>query len=262
MTVEASRNFGVATKRPMNYNCGSLSAMASGDRPPRDASIRTLTISHDGSELAGLIEPDGLSRSVRGGRRLVGVTGTPGAGKSLLAAALVRLLGSRGAQLPMDGFHLADSELTHQGLLDLKGAPDTFDAWGYAALLERVRLRSPYTVYAPGFQRDLEQPIAGAIGIDRDVEVVFSEGNYLLLDRPEWREVRAQFDQVWYVECTDERLRLDRLLARHVAFGKSEHEARHWVERVDEPNARLVEQTRTRADLLIDLTVWNPQPEH
>jgi len=192
-------------------------------------------------------------------RRLVGLAGTPGAGKSLLATALVRLLGPRGAQLPMDGFHLADAELTHQGLMDVKGAPDTFDAWGYAALLERVRLRSPYTVYAPGFERDLEQPIAGAIAIEPDVDVIFSEGNYLLLDRPEWRKVREQFDEVWYVECTDAAVRLERLLARHVASGKSEQAAMEWVDRVDMPNARLVEQTRARADLVIDLTGWNPE---
>jgi len=202
-----------------------------------------------------------LADSVRGRCRVVGVAGTPGAGKSLLATALTRLLGPRAAHVPMDGFHLADAELARQGLLDMKGAPDTFDAWGYAALLERLRLRPPYTVYAPGFERDLEQPIAGAIAIEPDVEVIVSEGNYLLLDRPEWREVRAQFDEVWYVENTDERLRLERLLARHVAFGKSEQEAKAWVDRVDEPNARLVERSRSRADLLIDLTDWNPKPQ-
>lgn len=189
-------------------------------------------------------------------RRLVGVAGMPGAGKSRFAAALVQILGPSGAHVPMDGFHLADAELTRQGLLGMKGAPDTFDAWGYAALLERLRLRPSHTVYAPGFERDLEQPVAGAIGIERDVEVIVSEGNYLLMDRPEWREVRAQFDEVWYVECTDERLRLERLLARHVAFGKSEQEAKEWIARVDEPNARLVEQTRSQADMVIDLTVW------
>ena len=162
----------------------------------------------------------------------------------------------------MDGFHLADVALTGRGLLDMKGGPDTFDAWGYAALLERLRQRPSYSIYAPGFERDLEQPVAGAIAIERDAEVIVSEGNYLLLDRPEWREVRAQFDEVWYVECTDEQLRLERLLARHIAFGKSEQEAKEWIARVDEPNARLVEQTRSRADLLIDLTVWTPQPEH
>lgn len=261
MTVEASRDFGVATSRPVNYKCGSLLVMATGDRVPRDASVRTLTVSPDGAELTGLVELAGLAESARlGRRRLVGLAGTPGAGKSLLTTALVRLLGPRGAQVPMDGFHLADAALVRQGLLDMKGAPDTFDVRGYAALLERLRMRPSYTVYAPDFERDLEQPIAGAIAVEPDVDVIFSEGNYLLLDRPEWREVRAQFDEVWYVECTDAPVRLQRLLARHVASGKSEQAAMEWVARVDEPNARLVEATRSRADLLIDLTAWNSAP--
>jgi pantothenate kinase len=155
----------------------------------------------------------------------------------------------------MDGFHLADVTLTESGLLERKGAPETFDAWGYAALLERVRTGPAYAVYAPGFERSLEQPIAGAITVAPDDRVVLTEGNYLLLDRPEWRAVRQELDEVWFVQ-TDEALRRQRLLARHVEFGKSEGEARAWVERVDEPNARLVEATRTRADRVIDLSAW------
>ena len=155
----------------------------------------------------------------------------------------------------MDGFHLADVTLERLGLLDRKGAPETFDAWGYAALLERVRTGSSYDVYAPGFERTLEQPIAAAITVPPGAGVVLTEGNYLLLDLPEWGAVRAQLDEVWYV-ATDEALRLERLTARHVEFGKSEMGAREWVDRVDEPNARLVESTRPRADRVIDLSAW------
>ncbi|HET6627184.1 MAG TPA: nucleoside/nucleotide kinase family protein [Nocardioidaceae bacterium] len=209
-----------------------------------------LTVSRDGAELARLA--DSL---LTGRRRIIGVTGTPGSGKSVLAEALVRRLGTRAAYLPMDGFHLADVELARQGILDRKGAPETFDAWGYAALLGRVRSRPSYPVYAPSFERDLEQPLAGAIAIVPDTEVVITEGNYLMLDRPEWRTVRSQVDEVWYV-VTDDRLRRERLLARHVAFGKDPAGAWAWIERVDEPNARLIEATRNRADRRIDLTAW------
>jgi pantothenate kinase len=155
----------------------------------------------------------------------------------------------------MDGYHLADVELARLGLLDRKGAPSTFDATGYASLLERLRDRPDDTTYAPAFDRDLEQPIAGAIAIGPDVEVVLSEGNYLLLDRPEWRRVRSLFDQVWFL-TTDEELRLRRLVARHVEFGKSPAEAEAWVRRVDDANAQLVEASRDHADRIIDLTEW------
>lgn len=216
--------------------------------------MKTLVLSADGSELADLV---GVLHAGR--RLLIGVVGAPGAGKSLLSMALVQILGPCAAHVPMDGFHLSDVELSRQGLLDRKGAPETFDAWGFAALLSRLRSRPSYTVYAPGFERDHEQPIAAAIAIEPEVDVVVAEGNYLLLDEPEWREVRGQLNAVWYV-YTDEALRQKRLLARHFAFGKSEQEAKAWVERVDEPNARLIEATRWRADLLVDLTAWNSAP--
>ena len=201
-----------------------------------------------------------LARSLKGsstssGRRLVGLAGAPGAGKSTLAAALARLADIEVAVVPMDGFHLADVELRRQGLLDRKGAPETFDAGGYAALLGRLRHPAAATVYAPGFDRTIEQPLAGAIAIGSDVEVVVTEGNYLLLDTVPWPAVRAALDQVWFVQTKPE-LRRHRLVARHVASGKTEQEARHWVAQVDEPNAALVAESHQRADLFLDLTDW------
>lgn len=182
------------------------------------------------------------------GIRLLGVTGAPGAGKSTLAAALHQRLGL--PILPMDGFHYADVELARRGLLDRKGAPETFDAEGYAALLRRVRAGEE-DVVAPMFERDLEQPLAGAIPVPASGTVV-TEGNYLLLDEPRWRAVRAQLDVVWHL-VLDDTVRIDRLVARHVAFGKSPEVARAWVARVDEANARLVEACRDRADLVVEL---------
>lgn len=179
--------------------------------------------------------------------RLLGLTGAPGVGKSTLAAALRRPV------VPMDGFHYADVELARRGLLDRKGAPETFDAEGYAALLGRVRTGE---VVAPVFERDLEQPLAGALWVPADGTVV-TEGNYLLLDEPRWRAVRAEVDVIWHLHVDDD-VRRERLVARHVAFGKTPADARAWVGRVDEPNARLVEAAAGRADLVVDLTNWDP----
>lgn len=181
------------------------------------------------------------------GIRLLGLAGAPGVGKSTLAAALGLPI------VPMDGFHYADVELARRGLLERKGAPETFDAEGYAALLRRVRTREA-DVVAPMFERDLEQPVAGAIAVPAAGTVV-TEGNYLLLDEPRWRAVREEIDVVWHLEVDDD-VRVERLVARHVAFGKSLGAAREWVARVDEANARLVEAARSRADLVVDLTAW------
>lgn len=182
-------------------------------------------------------------------RRLLGVVGPPGAGKSTLAAELAADAGVPARVVPLDGFHLADRVLADLGVLDRKGAPETFDARGYAALLARLRAGG-VTVYAPAFERDLEQPLAGAVAVPPEVELVVAEGNYLLLDRPEWRAVREHLDEVWYVDLPDD-VRRARLVERHVRFGKSRAEAAAWVERVDEPNAALVVATRERADRVV-----------
>ncbi|MGA8248634.1 MAG: nucleoside/nucleotide kinase family protein [Nocardioides sp.] len=182
-------------------------------------------------------------------RRILGITGAPGAGKTTYAERLVAESAVPAVHLPMDGFHLADVSLGRLGLLDRKGAPETFDAWGYAALLRRLR-DAPSTVWAPGFDRDLEQPLAGAVAVEPQVELVVTEGNYLLLDRPEWRAVRSALDEVWFLDVADE-VRRPRLVARHVRFGKSPAEAEAWVARVDDANAALVVATRASADRIV-----------
>jgi pantothenate kinase len=183
-------------------------------------------------------------------RVVVGVTGSPGAGKSTLCDALVAALGDDAVLVPMDGFHLAQAELERLGRADRKGAPDTFDAAGYLHLLRRLRARDEPVVYAPAFHRELEEAVAGAVAVPREVPVVVTEGNYLLLDDPAWTPVRVELDEVWFV-APDEALRLERLVARHVAHGRSPEAALEWVTRNDEVNARLVAATSARADLVV-----------
>jgi len=189
-------------------------------------------------------------------RVVVGITGMPGAGKSTLAEELVSALAggewrdSRVAYVPMDGFHLADVELRRLGLENRKGAPETFDVGGYAALLARIAAGE--TVWAPGFERTLEQPIAQSLPVTERTEIVITEGNYLLLPDPAWRRVRQHLTEAWYIEINDE-TRLRRLTWRHVEFGKTPRAAREWVQRSDEANAELIAPTASAADLVVTL---------
>jgi pantothenate kinase len=196
-----------------------------------------------------------------GRRALLGIVGSPGSGKSTLAEVLLAALRADPppdagadwvAHVPMDGYHLADVELERLGLRQAKGAPDTFDAGGYVALLARLRAADPAdaVVYAPAFERTLEQPLAGAIPVPAAARLVVTEGNYLLLDGGRWPAVRPLVDEVWFCALRDD-VRLHRLHARHVTFGNAPDEAVAWVAAVDQPNAVLIDATRDRADLLV-----------
>lgn len=194
------------------------------------------------------------------GRVVLGITGPPGAGKSTLAETLLsRLRAEIGpdavGHLPMDGFHLADVQLDRLGRRDRKGAPDTFDVDGYVAALHRLHDRPHRTLFVPGFERDLEQPVAAAIAVEPSMRLVLTEGNYLLLSDGGWERVRPLLAETWFVEV-DPDVRRDRLVRRHERFGKSAAEARAWVERSDEANAAVVGGTRDAADVVVRLDGW------
>lgn len=194
--------------------------------------------------------------AVPGERRVLGIVGPPGAGKSTLARAVVEALGpALAVEVGMDGYHLSNAVLADLGRADRKGAIDTFDDAGYAALVGRIADARPGDppVYAPVFRRELEEPVAAGVAVPADVPLVVTEGNYLLAPTGAWPAARARMAEVWYVEVPDD-VRLARLEDRHHAFGKSRDDARRWARGSDQVNVALIEGTRDRADLVVRWT--------
>ena len=188
-------------------------------------------------------------------RIVVGIVGAPGVGKSTIAAQLAELLDPLAALLPMDGFHLPQSRLSERGSRDRMGAPDTFDVPAFRASLIAIRRgfrQSEHAVIAPGFDRDIEEPVPHHIRIAPECCCVIVEGNYLLLDRGGWERTAPMFDLTFFVELDDE-TRIERLVARHEQFGKSSTDARAWALGPDQSNAELIATTAPRADYRIAL---------
>ena len=190
-------------------------------------------------------------RLVPGTRTILGITGAPGSGKSTFAAWIQQQFAPGTAiVVPMDGFHLGNAIIEGTPLRRRKGAIDTFDAGGYLSLLRRLVRRDEAVVYAPEFRRTLDEPVAASIAVPAEVPLVITEGNYLLAEQEPWKEVRAQLDEVWFVD-TPHALRLERLVARHVSFGMDQAAAEAWAHGPDEANARLIQATKPGADRII-----------
>lgn len=189
------------------------------------------------------------------GRNLVAITGAPASGKSTLAAQLVTELQRRSgpkaaALVPMDGFHLDNAKLDALGQRHVKGAPQTFDVAGFTELVRSIRAQTGALRY-PLFDRAQDKTLPDAGQIDRDIPVVVFEGNYLLLQDPNWSDLRRLFDLTVMLSVPMEVLR-DRLTARWLTHGLTQGQAVARAESNDIPNARLVIANSAPADMTLE----------
>ncbi len=186
-------------------------------------------------------------------RIIIGIVGKPGAGKSSLSSFLLKKLPKETTALvPMDGYHLSNAQLALLGRADRKGAPDTFDASGYADLLHRIKSNTSEDIYFPIFHREIEESIAAEGVIHPQTSLIITEGNYLLLEGDGWSRVAESLTESWFINVDHDK-RMSRLVARHIKFGKSPVEAHAWAHGSDAHNAELIETTRAKADVIITL---------
>jgi pantothenate kinase len=196
---------------------------------------------------------ESLMTSMSGQRKIVGLIGKPGAGKSTLSAQLIEQLGDQAAILNMDGYHFSNLALRELGRADRKGAPDTFDALGFTEILKRVKHEVDQNIYFPVFDRSIEESIAAQGVITPEIKLVITEGNYLLHNDNNWGGVKKFLDESWFIEV-DDQIRIERLVNRHHKFGKSKADAHSWATGSDENNAQVVARTRELADVIIKLS--------
>ena len=195
------------------------------------------------------------AKSPAGKRTLIGLAGAPGSGKSTLASSLIGLLNGKLASkgesaviVPMDGFHLDNKVLDVHGSRAVKGSPPTFDVAGFVSLLSRISINSEQAVYIPVFDRtaDLTRNAAQELTAHHSIAVV--EGNYLLLDRPVWCEIKALLDCSVMLDVPISMLKT-RLIQRWLDHGHTLAEARARALSNDIPNAQLVLRESIAADL-------------
>lgn len=216
------------------------------DKPPP-------VITLDNTGIAGLARLL-ISRATDPKRRAVlAIAGIPGSGKSTLAIAVTEAInhaqpGSAMA-FGMDGFHMTNAKLDSLGLRQRKGAPQTFEAHQYLKVLAQLR-DTGRRVSVPVFDRDLDEPVftgkpehtAG----DR-TRFIITEGNYLLLDTLPWTAIDELADVTVLIDTPAEQAK-QWIIKRHIAFGRTPQEAKHWYETNDQLNTEHIHRHSRHAD--------------
>ena len=201
------------------------------------------------SEIASLIVAEALKKPREDRRFLLAIAGPPAAGKTTVVALVKDKLieaGFTACLLPMDGFHMDNEQLEQLDLLHRKGAPQTFLAKDFAAMV--ADLTGQEQVIAPGFDRAADRTVPGIHTIDAATDFVVLEGNYLLYNAPEWRSLQDHWDFSVFITF-DQNVLEQRLIKRWIDFGLDQDAATKRAMSNDIPNAKSVLDRRMPSSL-------------
>jgi pantothenate kinase len=197
---------------------------------------------------------------------MVALVGVPGSGKSVSAFLLASGLEAAGLPtmiMPHDGYHYFLDHLRtfpdHEEVIYHRGAPHTFDADGLARDLKRVRGGDEVLIKLPGFDHSVGDPEPDKHIFDRNAHrVVICEGLYLLHDRDGWENVRSHFDYSIYMD-SDLDACIERVKIRNQCIpGYTPEEIAVRCEVVDRANAIIVQQSKSRADVVVQSVALKP----
>jgi len=191
-------------------------------------------------------------------RILVLLAAPPGAGKSTLLSFLKYLSISEKGLMPittigMDGFHryqdyLISHTIERDGqeykMVDVKGCPETFDL---TKLIERIKRISEGDVVGwPEYNRLTHNPIEDAIQVSGNI--ILLEGNYLLLNRLGWKDIKDYSDLTISIKA-DENLLRERLIERKFKSCNDLEKANAFVDFSDMYNVRTCLNESMNADI-------------
>ncbi|KAL6413059.1 hypothetical protein AUP68_02556 [Ilyonectria robusta] len=163
-------------------------------------------------------------------RVIIAFSGPPGSGKSTIAAEVVQRINTQtgrptAAVIPMDGFHYSRAHLDtlpNRGeAYARRGAHWTFDSDGVLKLVKALHVSRngpTHIITAPSFDHKSKDPVADALRIEPETQIVIIEGNWLLLDRAPWKQIPDYVDDTWFVDV-EPSLARHRVAARHIEAG-------------------------------------------